>query len=58
MDKPKWVTVTDPTEIEELTKDPSDISVPMTLKPNGHLWAQADQLKEWRAGRADKTGEP
>lgn len=47
-DKPKFVVVTDPAEVEELTRDPADMSQPMTYKPNGHLWAVADQYEAWR----------
>jgi hypothetical protein len=50
-DKPKFVVVTDPVEVEELTRDPADMSQPMTYKPNGHLWAVADQYEAWRALR-------
>ena len=50
-DKPKMVMVTDPDLADELTRDPADISLPMTYKPNGHLWVEADQFEAWRAGR-------
>jgi hypothetical protein len=50
-DKPKFVVVTDPDLADELTRDPSDLSMPVTWKPNGHLWVQADQFEAWRAGR-------
>jgi hypothetical protein len=50
-DKPKFVQVTDPAMADELTRDKADLSVPFTLKPNGHLWAQADQFEAWRALR-------
>jgi hypothetical protein len=47
-DKPKMIAVTDPELIEELTKYQADLSMPMTFKPNGHLWAQADQFEQWK----------
>lgn len=47
----KFTPVTDPGEIEDLTTDPDDISKPMTYKPNGHLWAESEELKAWRAYR-------
>jgi hypothetical protein len=49
--KEKFEKVTDPEEIEELTKDSADLSTPVTVKPNGHLWAHADELHDWREGR-------
>lgn len=53
----KFAPVTDEAEIEELTKETADISVPFTFKPNGHLWADPEELRLWRAVRADKAGE-
>lgn len=49
----KFAPVTDPAEIEELLKDSADLSKPFPHKPNGHLWVLADELKEWRALRAN-----
>jgi hypothetical protein len=50
-DKPKFIVVTDPDLADELTRDPADLSVPVTVKPNGHLWALADQFEAWRTQR-------
>ena len=50
-DKPKFIPVTDEAEADELLADPSDLSVPYTVKPNGHLWVEPDQYKKWRVGR-------
>lgn len=50
-DKRKLIPVTDPTEADELTRDPQDLSMPVTWKPNGHLWADAEQYEAWRALR-------
>jgi hypothetical protein len=49
-DKPKFIPITDEAEAD-LLSDPSDLSVPYTVKPNGHLWAEPDQLSKWRKGR-------
>jgi hypothetical protein len=48
-DKPKFVAVTDPAMADELTRDPADLSMPVTFKPNGHLWVDAAQFEAWRA---------
>jgi hypothetical protein len=47
----KFAPVTDPKEIEELEKTDGDLSRPFPHKPNGHLWVDAEELKEWREGR-------
>ena len=49
-DKPKFIPITDEAEADALS-DPSDLSVPYTVKPNGHLWVEPDQYKKWRVGR-------
>lgn len=49
-DKPKFIPVTDEAEADAIS-DPSDLSVPYTVKPNGHLWADSEELKAWRATR-------
>ncbi len=49
-DKPKFIPVTDEAEADAVS-DPSDLSVPYTVKPNGHLWAEPDQYHAWRAER-------
>lgn len=46
----KFTPVTDPTEVEELS-DTGDLAKPYAYKPNGHLWVDAEDLAEWRAGR-------
>jgi hypothetical protein len=51
MDKPKMIAVTDPDLADELTRDPADLSHPVTFKPNGHLWVDAAQFEAWRAAR-------
>lgn len=48
MSKPKYISVTDQREVEELMDDPGDLAKPFLLKPNGHLWADSDQLDAWR----------
>jgi hypothetical protein len=53
-DKPRWIPVADPYLADELSKDPADLSMPVTWKPNGHLWAQADQFEAWRVGREQR----
>lgn len=55
MSKPKFVAITDPTEIEELTADPGGLDKPFTHKPNGHLWVDPDQLDAWRSTRTSGT---
>lgn len=58
MDKPKFVAITDPAIADELTRDPADLSLPLTFKPNGHLWAVEDQYEAWHALRfATSDGE-
>ena len=47
----KFAPVTDPAEIEELTKDAADLAVPFAHKPNGHLWVLADELNQWRLSK-------
>lgn len=52
-DKPKFVAITDPDMADELAQDRADLSKPYTVKPNGHLWAEAEQFEAWRALRDD-----
>jgi hypothetical protein len=47
----KFTPVTDPAEIEELTTDAGDLAKPFPLKPNGHLWVDTDELRDWREGK-------
>lgn len=47
----KFAPVTDPAEIAELLKRKDELDTPTFFAPNGHLWAVADELKAWRAGR-------
>ena len=47
-DKPKFVSITDPTEQDELTADPGDLSKPYPYRTNGHLGVEADQYHAWR----------
>jgi len=54
-DKPRWTQVIDPDLADELSKDPADLSMPVTWKPNGHLWADAEQFEQWRALRASSN---
>lgn len=51
MSKPKFVAITDPTEIEELTANHGGIGTPFAHKPNGHLWVDPDELDLWRSTR-------
>lgn len=51
----KFAPVTDPSEIAELEKIDGALDRPMPLAPNGHLWVDADELKEWRTGRERGT---
>lgn len=44
----KFTAITDPIEIEELTRDKADLSVPFSVAPNGHLWVNSDELRAWR----------
>jgi hypothetical protein len=43
--------VTDPAEIAELEKLDGDLGRPIPFKPNGHLWVDSEELKQWRALR-------
>jgi len=47
----KLAPVTDPTEIEEITRDRSDLSKPFPISPNGHPWVDVDELRDWRESR-------
>lgn len=48
-DKPRLIAVTDPDEADALTsKDEGDLATPFTMKPNGHLWVDRDELRAWR----------
>lgn len=49
----KFAPVTDEAEIAELLDGKDDISKPFTFKPNGHLWADPEELRQWRAGRVE-----
>jgi len=53
--KPRMVEVTDPEEIEGLTRDKADLAVPMSFSPNGHPWVDADELRAWREARSTHT---
>jgi hypothetical protein len=57
-DKPKMIAVTDPELIEELAKDQADLSMPMTFKPNGHLWVDSEELRAWRDNRLNRMQQP
>ena len=49
MDKKRTMAaVTDQQEQDELLADTADLSKPFPHKPNGHLWADAEELKSWR----------
>jgi len=48
-EKTRWIPVTNEDEADELTKDPADLALPLTFKPNGQLWAHAEQYEAWRA---------
>jgi hypothetical protein len=52
-DKPKMIAVTDPDLADELTRDPADLSLPVTFKPNGHLWAEAEGFAAWISARTE-----
>lgn len=52
----KFAPVTDPAEQNELLADTSDLSKPFPHKPNGHLWADAEELKAWKAYRLESRG--
>ncbi len=49
-DKPKFIPITDEAEADALS-DPSDLSAPYTVKPNGHLWADAEDYRKWKVRR-------
>jgi len=51
MDKPKFKAITDPAIADELTRDPSDLSLPFTWKPNGHLWVEPEEFDAWYSSR-------
>ena len=47
----KWIAVTAAAEIEELTTRMGELDTPTLYAPNGLLWANAEELRAWRAGR-------
>ena len=51
----KFAPVTDEAEIAELLSDSADIGKPFPHKPNGHLWADSEELKQWRIARASSN---
>ncbi len=51
MDKPKMIPVMDESEADEIAADQADLGKPYSVKPNGHLWADADELQAWRIER-------
>lgn len=51
----KFTPVTDPAEIEELEKLDGALDRPLPHKPNGHLWVDAEELREWRTLRANSN---
>lgn len=46
--KPKFVPITDPAMADELTKDPTDLSKPYVIKPNGQPWVDHDEFAAWK----------
>lgn len=54
-EKQRFVEVTDPAEVEALTRDKSDLAVPFTYSPNGHPWVDSDELARWRQARSTST---
>lgn len=38
-------------EIAELEQLDGALDRPIPFKPNGHLWVETEELKQWRAGR-------
>ena len=59
MPKPKLAQVTDQVEIDEIRKDPGDLSKPFYHfnQATGQLWADADELRAWRAARSQHQSE-
>ena len=49
--KGKWTPVTDAAEIAELDQLDGALDRPIPFKPNGHLWVDSEELKQWRAHR-------
>lgn len=56
-DKPKFFAVLDPAIANELTCDSADISLPLTWKSNGRVWAVEDQYLAWHALRFPRNPE-
>lgn len=56
-EKPRLIAVTDPEEADALaSKDEGDLGTPFTMKPNGHLWVDAEELQAWRASQTTSDG--
>ncbi len=51
MDKSTWISVTDAAEAAELLERRHELDTPTLYAPNGLLWAVAEELRKWRAGR-------
>lgn len=54
MDKDKWISVTDPAEVEYLIERRAELDTPTLYAPNGLLWAVAEELRLWRAARDNR----
>lgn len=48
----KFTPVSDPAEVEEILAKAGDLNTPFPYKPNGQLWVDSDDLREWRKCRA------
>lgn len=51
----KFTPVTNSDEIAELEKHDGALDRPLSHKPNGHLWVDSEELKQWREGRNETT---
>jgi hypothetical protein len=59
MSKPRLVEITDPIEYEAIMRDPSRLEVPsISESGDGRVWADADELRAWRASQHTSAAKP
>jgi hypothetical protein len=55
-DKPRLVKLHNEYEIERLVADRGNIGVPYVVTDHGGSYADADELRVWRASQSTSTG--
>lgn len=57
MSKPKYVQVVDPKELAHLILHSGELNYPLLVVIQKAMWADADELRLWRASQTTSDGE-